>query len=594
MRFAMSSSYWSHSSTELCVLLHSTEQGLSADEADVRRKEFEPKRLKPQAHISILRLLAAQFATPLVLILLAAAAVAFLLEDRTDTTIILLIVVASGLLGFSQEYGASRAVEQLLRTVRTKADVLRDGRVHEILAGDIVPGDKVLLQAGDMIPADCRLLESKELFVDESTLTGETYPVEKQPGVLPDETPLAKRTSCLFYGTHVVSGKGTALAVHIGRDTEFGHIADRLRLRPPETEFERGLRRFGYFLMEVTLALVMIIFALNVWLQRPVLDSLLFSLALAVGLTPQLLPAIVSITLAHGARRMADQRVIVKRLASIENFGSMTVLCSDKTGTLTEGKATVRSAVDIHGRSSQRVLTYAYLNSTFETGFRNPIDDAIRDSSKPDITGYVKLDELPYDFIRKRLSILVAQGDVQLMITKGAVAPVLDICAAAEIEDGIIEDIEVVKPAIQAALSHFSTEGYRTIAIAYRGFDSRPNGIEKNMETGMTFLGFLVLEDPLKSGITATLRRLTDMGVAVKIITGDGRLVADHVADQIGFGQSEHRDGRRSSPHGGRGVVAKCRSYPPLCRGGAEPEGAHYSGTQESRACGRLHRRWDQ
>jgi Mg2+-importing ATPase len=279
---------------------------------------------------------------------LAAAAIAFVLEDHTDTTIILLIVLASGLLGFFQEYGASRAVETLLRTVRTKADVLRNGCVHDIAARDVVPGDIVILQAGDMIPADCRVLESKALFVDEATLTGETYPVEKQSGVLPQETPLASRTNCVFYGTHVVSGTGKALVVHIGRDTEFGHIADRLRLRPPETEFERGLRRFGYFLMEVTLALVIVLFALNVWLQRPVLDSLLFSLALAVGLTPQLLPAIVSITLSHGARRMADQRVIVKRLASIENFGSMTVLCSDKTGTLTEGKVTVRCAVDIH------------------------------------------------------------------------------------------------------------------------------------------------------------------------------------------------------------------------------------------------------
>jgi Mg2+-importing ATPase len=532
----MSFSYWSRSSSELFALLHSTEKGLSADEAEALRKQFERQRLKPPVHISILRLLVAQFITPLILILLAAAAVAFVLEDRTDTTIILLIVVASGLLGFFQEYGASRAVETLLTAVRTKADVLRDGGVHEIAARDVVPGDIVILQAGDMIPADCSVLESKALFVDEATLTGETYPVEKQPGILPQETLLANRTNCVFYGTHVVSGTGKALAVRIGRHTEFGHIAAHLRLRPPETEFERGLRRFGYFLMEVTLALVMVIFALNVWLQRPVLDSLLFSLALAVGLTPQLLPAIVSITLSHGARRMADRRVIVKRLSSIENLGSMTVLCSDKTGTLTEGKATVRSAVDIYGQPSRRVLTYAYLNSTFETGFRNPIDDAIRASSDAEIAGYLKLDELPYDFVRKRLSILVTQGDDHLMITKGAVKNVLEICTAAEKADGIPEAIEVAKPTILAAMTNFSADGYRTIAIAYRGFDSRPDGIDKSMEAGMTFLGFIVLEDPLKPGIMTTLRRLTDMGIAVKIITGDSRLVAAHVGAQVGLG----------------------------------------------------------
>ena len=268
-----------------------------------------------------------------------------------------------------------------------------------------------MLNAGDVIPGDGLILESKDLFVDEATLTGETYPVEKEAGLLPAEAPLAKRTNSLFMGTHVISGTARALVVRTGTKTEFGKISERLKIRPPETEFEHGRRHFGYFLMEVTLALVMVILP-SMSISRPVLDSLLFSLALAVGLTPQLLPAIISINLAHGAKRMAEQKVIVKRLASIENFGSMNFLCSDKTGTLTEGSVRLHSALDSTAGQAKRSFLYAYLNSFFETGFTNPIDEAIRATTGPfDMSGYQKLDEVPYDFIRKRLSILVSHEE---------------------------------------------------------------------------------------------------------------------------------------------------------------------------------------
>lgn len=277
----------------------------------------------------------------------------------------------------------------------------------------------MILNAGDTIPGDSRLLESKDLFVDEAALTGETYPVEGQPGTLPVGTPLAQRTNALFMGTHVVSGTATAVIVRTGPDTEFGQVSERLKVQTPETEFERGIRRFGYLLMEVTLLLVIAIFAINVYLRRAVLDSLLFALALAVGLTPQLLPAIISITLARGAKSMAAAKVIVKRLASIENFGSMNVLCSDKTGTLTEGLVCLNSALDCYGRTSDKVQLYACLNAHFETGFTNPIDEAIRAQCRFDLSGYRKLDEVPYDFIRKRLSILASVDGAHLLIAKG-------------------------------------------------------------------------------------------------------------------------------------------------------------------------------
>jgi len=259
--------------------------------------------------------------------------------------LILSIVIVSGLLGFWQERGASNAVAKLLSIVQIKAAVMRDGSSKEIPVEEIVPGDIVNLNAGDVVPGDGLVQESKDLFVDEAMLTGETFPAEKTATVLPVETPMAQRINALWMGTHVVSGSATVVIVRTGKDTEFGKISERLKLRPQETEFERGIRHFGYFLMEVTLVLVVAIFAFNVYLARPVLDSFLFSLALAVGLTPQLLPAIISINLSHGAKRMAEKKVIVKRLASIENFGSMNVLCSDKTGTLTKGIVHVQSAL---------------------------------------------------------------------------------------------------------------------------------------------------------------------------------------------------------------------------------------------------------
>jgi Mg2+-importing ATPase len=338
-------------------------------------------------------------------------------------------------------------------------------------------------------------------------------------------------------GTHVVSGHGQAVVVRTGRATEFGRVSERLKLRPPETDFERGVRRFGYLLMEVTLVLVIAIFAINVYLHRPVLEAFLFSMALAVGLTPQLLPAIISINLAHGAKRMAREKVIVRRLASIENFGSMNVLCSDKTGTLTEGVVRLRSALDLHGQESEKVLLYAYLNACHETGFINPIDEAIRTHRPFDVSDYKKLGELPYDFVRKRLSILVSQGDKRLMVTKGALENVLAVCSTAETAAGAERDIVAVRDEIDQRFAEFGSQGLRTLGVAYRdvGADSR---ITKDHEADMTFLGFLVLFDPPKPGIADTIRHLERLGVSLKMITGDHHLVAVHAAQQVGLSNS--------------------------------------------------------
>jgi Mg2+-importing ATPase len=465
---------------------------------------------------------------------LFATALSFFLGDPVDAAIILAIVLISGLLGFWQERGAANAVEKLLAIVQIKAAVLRDGSSKEIPVETIVPGDIVTLEAGDVVPGDCLLQESKDLFVDEATLTGETYPVEKTVAMLPEETPLSQRTNSLWMGTHVVSGSAQALVVHTGRETEFGKVSDRLKLRPEETEFEHGIRRFGYFLMEVTLLLVVAIFAINVYLARPVLDSFLFSLALAVGLTPQLLPAIISINLSHGAKGMARSKVIVKRLASIENFGSMNVICSDKTGTLTEGVVHLQSALDVEGVPSEKVLLHSYLNAFYETGFTNPIDEAIRTYRKFDVAGYQKKDEIPYDFLRKRLSILVSHDDTHLMVTKGALPNVLSVCSFAESKDGTVVDIAVVRERIQQHFEEFSSKGYRTLGVAYKNIGSE-SCITKASEEGMTLSGFLVLFDPPKPNIIGTIASLKKLGVTLKVITGDNHLVASSVSKQMGL-----------------------------------------------------------
>lgn len=518
--------------------LETAKEGLTGAEARQRLARYGANLLKPPKRSDVFTLLLAQFKSPLILILFFATGLSFFLQDPVQALIILIIVLVSGLLGFWQERSATNAVEKLLAIVQIKAAVLRDGGPKEIPVEEIVPGDIVILSAGDIVPGDGLVQESKDLFVDEAMLTGETFPVEKAVAVLPAETPLGQRINALWMGTHVVSGSATALVIRTGKETEFGKVSERLKLRPQETEFEHGIRHFGYFLMEITLVLVVAIFAINVYLARPVLDSLLFSLALAVGLTPQLLPAIISINLAHGAKRMAQEKVIVKRLASIENFGSMNVICSDKTGTLTEGIVHLQSALDVEGAPSDKVLLHAYLNAFYETGFTNPIDAAIRTHRQFDLSGYRKQDEIPYDFLRKRLSILVSHDDTHLMVTKGALPNVLAVCSSAETGEGTIIDIAAVRDRIQQHFEEFSSKGFRTLGVAYKNMGAG-SLISKDHEAGMTFLGFLVLFDPPKSNIVETIASLKTLGVALKIITGDNHLVAANVSQQMGLAKTK-------------------------------------------------------
>ncbi len=526
--------FWSIPSAEMLQRLESAPVGLTEREAQRRLSVYGSNLLKPKKRSDTLALLLSQFKSPIILILLFATGLSFFLHDHVNAVIILVIVLASGLLGFWQERGAADAVEKLLAIDQIKVPALRDGMEKKIPLEEIVPGDVVLVSAGDVVPGDCLVLESKTLYLDEATLTGETYPVGKAAIVVDVETPLSQRKGVLWMGTHVVSGSGKALVINTGKQTEFGKVSERLKLRPQETEFERGVRRFGFFLMEVTLLLVITIFAVNAYLHRPILESFLFSLALAVGLTPQLLPAIITINLAHGAKDMAREKVIVKRLAAIENFGSMNVLCSDKTGTLTEGVVHLHSALNVNGYADEKVLLYAYINAFYVTGFVNPIDEGIRAYRQFDLSAYQKLDESPYDFVRKRLSILVSTVSERIIITKGALRNVLEVCSTAETATGQIVDISAVRDEVGRHFQEFSSKGFRTLGIAYKNAGSELT-ISTGQETGMTFLGFLVLFDPPKADIVETIELLKRLGVSLKIITGDNRLVAANLSQQVGL-----------------------------------------------------------
>ena len=526
--------FWAVDAKELLSDLDSASAGLSEPEAAQRLATFGPNQIKPKRRSGTITLWLAQFKSPIIILLLLAAGLSFFLRDPADAVIILVIVLLSGLLGLWQERRATRAVEQLLALVQTKAMVRREHKEYEVPIEQVVPGDVVVFNAGDIIPGDGLLLTSKNLFVDEATLTGETYPVEKSPGLVGRDAPLRQRTNTLFMGTHVVSGTATAVMVRTGAETEFGKISERLKLRPGETEFEHGVRRFGYLLMEITLLLVIAIFAINVFLQRTVLESFLFALALAVGLTPQLLPAIISVNLAHGARRLAGMRVIVKRLAAIENFGSMTILCADKTGTLTEGVVELHHATGIDGAPSEKVLKYASLNAAFQTGYTNPIDEAILAHGKPPLETWEKLDEEPYDFVRRRMSVLIASGEERLIVTKGAVPNVLSVCSLADTSGRSPAEIRDTRATIENHFEEFCSQGFRVVALAVRAVPGAQH-MARADEANMTFLGFLLFSDPLRPGIVETLDGLRNLGITLKIITGDNRLAAANVSRQAGL-----------------------------------------------------------
>ena len=530
--------YWALPPAEVLAQLRTTATGLTTTEAAARQALAGPNLLKAKDETTDLGLFFRQFSSPISWLLMGAAGLSFFLHDAPDALIILVIILAGGLLSFWQERGASQAMKQLLVLLVARTTTWRDGTAQELPDEQLVPGDALALRAGDVVPADCYLLTANELFVNEATLTGETFPVDKQPGALAAATLLAQRHNTLFMGANVVSGSGTAVVVRTGPGTELGRIAARLRTAPPETDFEQGIRRFGYLLMQLTLVLVLLIFAANVLLHKPVLNSLLFSLAIAVGLTPQLLPAIISLNLARGARRMAAKQVLVKRLASIENFGTMNVLCADKTGTLTDGTVRLDRIIDVRGQPAPRAARLAKVNATLQQGFRNPLDVAIGAAVPDDVAAYPRVDEIPYDFLRKRLTVLTEEAGHTLLVTKGALQNILEVCTLVDDGGPAPAPLAAYQAAIQQTYEALSAQGLRTLGLATKDASGRRD-ITKADEAGMTFLGFICLADTPKPGIQATLAELRGLGIQLKMITGDNVLVATAVAKAVGIATPE-------------------------------------------------------
>lgn len=482
--------------------------GLSSAGAKLRLAQHGRNELREQEQLSAARVLAAQFRSPLVLLLVFAAVVAALTGQWVDAVIVTLIVLASAGLGFVREYNAQAAAAALRSRIRTHANAMRDGVPVKIPIEELVPDDVILLSAGSLVPADGSVIDARDFFVSEAVLTGESFPVEKFAG------------DRVFLGTNVRSGTARCLIDATGRATAFGKIAHRLALRPPETEFDRGIRRFGYLLTIAMLAMVLLVFVAHVFRGRPAVETLLFAVALAVGLSPELLPAILSVNLARGAAAMSRLGVLVRHLNAIENLGSMDTLCTDKTGTLTRGIVQVEGAFDPAGLASPEVLRLAAINAALETGLENPLDDAILAAHKPDLSAIEKLDEIPFDFTRKRVSIVVRDRDRVRLITKGAVAHVLEVCSA--------------PPDVEERVSGWNGNGIRVVAVAVRELDPKPSYGHAD-ERDLTLAGFVTFLDEPKAGVEKAIADLAALGVAVKVITGDTRLVAEHISRRVGL-----------------------------------------------------------
>jgi Mg2+-importing ATPase len=549
--------FWNTDSSALLTDLGSSTTGLTSAEAAATLNRVGQNTLGTSKQTSELRLLARQFLSPIVLILVGATVLSGVLGDWTDAIIILAIILVSGLLGFFQERGAGRAITALLAVVEIKVNLLRDGAPSDVPISQVVPGDIASLSAGDLVPGDCIVLTSNGLQLDESALTGETFPVEKAPGTSAPDAPLNARSNMVFMGTHVASGSGTVLVVATGQGTEIGSVSARLQSAPPKTGFEKGLTAFGLLLTRIMLVLVVAIFIVNLLLHRSPIDSVLFSLALAVGLTPQLLPTIVSISLAQGARVIARHRVIVRRLDSIEDFGSMSIFCSDKTGTMTQGQVVLDAALDVSGKPSEPVARLCFIDASMQVGLKNPIDDAICASVKCDVSKVVKLGELPYDFNRRRLSVLVTDGGgTPTLISKGAFDAIVAVCTSAQTTDGSTVPMAKVNASVQKLFLDLSNQGYRVLGVATRELKGATSTTIAD-EAGMTLVGFVTFADPAKPDAAKTLEDLAANGISVRMLTGDNRLVAAHIANEVGLDTSTVLTGTDIDKLDDSGLAAK-------------------------------------
>ena len=527
---------WKQPADRILARLATTSAGLDAVAAQSRLETFGPNDAAVVKRSPLWLQFLARFRNPLVIILLVASGLSAATGDIASFLIVVVIVTISMTIDFVQEVRAQNAVEALRRSVAVQATVRRSGARLSLPIDQLVPGDIVELIAGDLVPADSRLLESRDLFINQALLTGEPYPAEKQAGDAPSgaESP-AGASNAVFAGTSVISGTATIVVCRTGGKTALGHLATSLAEKPPATAFAVGIRRFGLLIMRLTILMVLFVLVVNISFDRPVLESLMFALALAVGLTPELLPMIVTVTLARSALELSRRKVIVKRLSAIHDLGAMDVLCTDKTGTLTEAAIKLMRTIDGRGTESQSAYAYAFVNSRFETGMKSPLDEAILAAKPFDMAEWKKIDEAPFDFERRRVSVLVEHGAERRLIVKGAPEDLLRLSGQYEEADGKVLPLDhETRRCFEATLDGLGAQGFRALGIASRVVEASHQTAAVSDECDLVFSGFAVFLDPPKASAGTTIQAMTAAGIAVKVLTGDNERVTRHVFAEIG------------------------------------------------------------
>ena len=515
-------------------------QGLTTEEAEKRLEEYgynEPAQKKKR---SIVFQIISKFFNPLVIVLLIIALFSLFFGEKISAVLVILMAIMSVMLSFFQEHRAGREVEKLSEMVRATATVYRNGKPIEVDIKEIVPGDIVDLSAGDMIPADLRIISCKDLFLNQASLTGESFPVEKIAGPIQTKSSSPyDLTNITFMGSSVVSGTGLGVVIRTGLATQFGEISRKLASIAVETSFDKGVRSFTWLMIRLMLILVVVIFAINALSKGNTQQALLFALAVAVGLTPEMLPMLVAINLSKGAIAMSKKNVIVKRLNSIQNFGAMDVLCTDKTGTITLNKIVLEHHCNVVRKEDEGVLMLAYLNSYYQTGLKNILDQAVLRHEKLLVKKYKKIDEIPFDFSRKMMSVVVEMDGKHRLITKGAPEEIFKRCSKFELDGNFFDFNAITLADLELEYKHLSSEGFRVLAIAYKDYDNHKEVYSKDDENGMILKGYIAFLDPPKPTARKAIETLSKLGIDFKVLTGDNELVTKKICSEIGLDVKE-------------------------------------------------------
>ncbi len=511
-------------------------KGLSDQEAFKRLREYGLNETARKKKRSILKQFFSKFLNPLVIVLIVIAVFSIFFGEKIEAILVILMALMSVVLAFVQEYRAGKEAEKLIEMVRATATVYRNGKAREIPIREIVPGDIVDLYAGDMIPADLRIVSCKDLFVNQASLTGESLPNEKVavPIQTKSDSP-SELNNIAFMGSSVVSGTAWGVVIRTGLATQFGEISRRLASMSVATSFDRGIRRFTWLMISLMVVLVVVIFIINVLSKHNILDAFMFSLAVSVGLTPEMLPMLVTVNLSKGAIAMSKKEVIVKRLNSIQNFGAMDVLCTDKTGTLTLDRIVLEKYCDVVGKDDRDVLKFAYINSYYQTGLKNILDRAVLKYEKLLVVEYKKIDEVPFDFSRKIMSVVVEAEGKHRIISKGAPEEIFKRCTKYVVEDEVLDMEQLVLTDLKTEYDDLSAQGFRVLAIAYKDFDVNKSVYSKDDEQGLILKGYIAFLDPPKPTTKKAIERLRSLGIDFKVLTGDNELVTRKICAEVGL-----------------------------------------------------------